>query len=80
MTDVNSVPYHSTSPRMSDGNNSSFILNQSNVPMDIDDEDHLGGVTHDSNKFNGYHSSASSDPIENETDQIEEKTDVFHPG
>jgi len=67
MTDVNSSEFQSASSRFSDDNNSSFILNQSNVPMDIDlDDDEII-----STKINGYRSSS----IENEN-----KEDVFHQG
>ncbi len=73
MTDVNSNEFQSATSRFSDENNSSFILNQSNVPMDIDidDEDIL------TTKINGYRSSSSAAAIENDE---QNKEDIFHPG
>ncbi len=76
MTDVNSSEFQSASSRFSgDDNNSSFILNQSNIPMDIDLDDDDDEII--STKINGYRSS----PIENDKNIDEEnKEDVFHQG
>ena len=63
MTDVNSIPYQSSSPHLSDEENHSFVLNESNVPMDIDDQHFIGQP---STKVNG-HSSPTIE--ENETEQ-----------
>ena len=56
MTDVNSNEYQSSSTQIHDENNSSFILNQSNIPMDIDVDDEL--ITTVSPKLNGHISSS----------------------
>jgi hypothetical protein len=77
MTDVNSFEFQSASSRICDEDNSSFILNQSNVPMDIDVEDEI--ITSSLTKFNG-HRSPSSDTIENGNHDEQDKEDVFHQG
>jgi hypothetical protein len=73
MTDVNTNEYQTETSRIREENNSSFILNQSNVPMDIDidDDDHI--ITSESTKINGH---ISSHAIESENDD----EDVFHQG
>ena len=89
MTDVNSIQYQSTSSHLADETNNSFILNQSNVPMDIDDDDdddhhhhHHGLISNGLPKVNGHFSpTSSSHPIENEIEQNnEEKEDFYHQG
>jgi hypothetical protein len=74
MTDVNSSEFQSTSSRLNgDDNNSSFILNQSNVPMDIDLDVDDEIISSNTTKINGYRSS----PTENDKNM---KEDVFHQG
>ena len=48
MTDVNENEYQTDTTRIREDNNSSFDLNQSNVPMDvdIDDDNHFAMVDH----------------------------------
>jgi hypothetical protein len=70
MTDINE--YQTDTSRIREDNNSSFILNQSNVPMDVDiDDDDL--IPSASTKINGY---KSSHTIEDEHDD----ENVFHQG
>jgi hypothetical protein len=90
MTDVNSIQYQSASSLIGDETNSSFILNQSNEPMDIggddgddDDDDDDGGrdtaiksMTNGSTKFNGHLPSS----IENDTDDDRNKVDQSYHG
>lgn len=78
MTDINSVEFRSASSRIRDEGNSSFMLNQSNVPMDIDIDDEI--ITSSSpTKFN-RHRSSSSDTNEYENNNEQDKEDVFHQG
>ncbi len=70
MTDVNSSEYQSANE-----NNSSFILNQSNVPMDIDIDDEM--LTSNSTEINGH---LSPSLLENENNDEQDKEDVFHQG
>ena len=76
MTDVNSNEFQSVSSRFSEENNSSFTLNQSHVPMDIDLEEEIAAS--DATKINGYRSPS----IENGNNNVDEedKEDVFHQG
>ena len=62
MTDTNSIAYQSKSLPIHDENNSSLILNQSNVPMDVDDNEIKISI---SSEING-HISLSSSVNENE--------------
>jgi hypothetical protein len=70
MTDVNSSEYQSANE-----NNSSFILNQSNVPMDIDIDDEM--LTSNSTEINGH---LSPSLLENENNDEQDKEDVFRQG
>jgi hypothetical protein len=67
MTDLNSNEYQSANE-----NNNSFILNQSNIPMDIDLDDEF--IISNSQKINGHIS-----PSLSENDK-QENEDVFHQG
>jgi len=67
MTDLNSNEYQSANE-----NNNSFILNQSNIPMDIDLDDEI--IISNSQKINGY---ISPSLLENDE---QENEDVFHQG
>lgn len=84
MTDVNSLQYPSASSHMAEDGNSSFILNQSNVPMDIDDgiddEQHQPHtlISNGPTKVNG-HLSPTSQSIENELDSVDQKQEDFYP-
>lgn len=71
MTDINSNEYQSANE-----NNSSFILNQSNVPMDIDlDDDDI--ISSNTTKINGHKSPSL---LENGNNDERDKEDVFHLG
>jgi len=70
MADVNSSEYQSANE-----NNSSFILNQSNVPMDIDIDDEM--LTSNSTEINGH---LSPSLLENENNDEQDKEDVFRQG
>ncbi len=74
MTDFNSNEYQSANE-----NNNSFILNQSNVPMDIDldDDDDDEIIISNSQKINGH---ISPSLLENENNNEQDKEDVFHQG
>ncbi|CAF0732613.1 unnamed protein product [Adineta steineri] len=79
MTDINSVEYQSASSRICDEGNSSFLLNQSNVPMDVDIDDDDEIIPSPSTKINGHRKSSYT--IENgNNDEQEDKEDVFHLG
>jgi hypothetical protein len=67
MTDLNSNEYQSANE-----NNNSFILNQSNIPMDIDLDDEF--IISNSQKINGHISPSLSENDEQENE------DVFHQG
>jgi hypothetical protein len=70
MTDFNSNEYQSAND-----NNSSFILNQSNVPMDVDLDDEI--ITSNPTKINGYRSSSL---LGNGNNDVQDEEDVFHQG
>lgn len=75
MTDVNASDYSSATTaamsRFTDENNSSFVLNESNIPMEVDFDDQI--YTSNPSKINGH----SSPTIEHNE---QEKDDVFHSG
>lgn len=63
MTDVNSMQYHPSSSHIGDETNHSFVLNESNMPMDIDDDDLLSDTPI---QMNGHISPSSMNVIQNE--------------
>lgn len=74
MTDVNASDYHSATAavsRFSDEKHSSFTLNESNIPMEVDFDDQI--YTSNAPNING-HSSPTIEQNEQETE------DVFHLG
>lgn len=76
MTEFNFNEYQSANDADNNNNNSSFILNQSNVPMDIDLDDQI--ITTNTTKINGH---ISPSFVENGNDNNENnKEDVFHLG
>ena len=80
MTDANAIQFESASSCIADESNSSFTLNRSSVPMDVDDDDDDDElVVSAAIKLNG-HLSASRHSIENETNDIHEKEDIFRQG
>lgn len=74
MTDVNTNDYQSVSSRLSDETNNSFLLNQSHIPMDIDDNSDV--LTANTTKINGH----SSSTIENGNSNQENSEDIYHQG
>ena len=72
MTDVNGSDSH-TASRYLDEKNSSFGLNESNVPMEVDFDDQI--YTSNATKFNGH----SSPSIEHD-EQEQKEDDAFRPG
>ena len=76
MTDVNSMQYQSTSSHLGDENNRSFTLNESNIPMDIDDD---AMVTDTPKKVNGHISPTIFDAKKNEIHHEQESENDFRP-
>ena len=80
MTDANGIQFESASSRIADESNSSFTLDRSTVPMDVDDGDDDDELIASATiKLNG-HVSPSRRSIENETNDIHEKEDSFRQG
>ncbi|CAF2554937.1 unnamed protein product [Rotaria sp. Silwood2] len=77
MTDENTIDFQSASSKVHDDNNSSFILNQSNVPMDIDVDNEI--IKSASTKINGD-ISPTLHTIENENNHEQDNEDVLRPG
>lgn len=74
MTDVNTNDYQSVSSRLGDETNNSFLLNQSHIPMDIDDNCDV--LTANTTKINGH----SSPTIENGNSNQENSEDIYRQG
>ncbi|CAF1038702.1 unnamed protein product [Rotaria sordida] len=77
MTDENTIEFQSASLDVHDENNSSFILNQNNIPMDIDVDDEI--LKSASTKINGD-ISPTLHTIENENHNEQDNEDVLRPG
>ncbi|CAF4494499.1 unnamed protein product, partial [Rotaria sp. Silwood1] len=77
MTDENTIEFQSASSEIHNDNNSSFILNQTNVPMDIDVDNEI--IKSDSTKINGDISPILH-TIENENNNEQNNEDVLRPG
>lgn len=71
MTDVNASESHSAT-RYLDEKNSSFVLNESNIPMEVDFDDQI--YPSNTTKLNG-HSSPTIEHVEQEKED-----DAFRPG